>query len=77
MPHRAFHGTAFSPEEVAAMAIAFTGILRELKLTDREDPITDVVAHKLLTYAQMGELDPDRLRSLVLESFADKDKKAV
>ena len=48
------------------MCRAFENVLQELGLTDRSDPLCDLVAHKIIQVGQKGERDPERLRDLVL-----------
>jgi hypothetical protein len=44
------------------MAAAFEDALRELGLTDREDPATLMVAERIIAAAKRGERDRARLR---------------
>jgi hypothetical protein len=62
---------AFDPEQIKALATVFEDILCELKLTDRTDPLTTIIAHKVITAAQMGERDPQPIREWVLRSMAN------
>jgi len=43
--------------------------VRELQLSDRNDPRTDIIARKIIACAQSGELDSTRLCELALESI--------
>jgi hypothetical protein len=63
-------GAAFGPETVKAMTKAYEGALQELKLRDRSDPLTRIVARRVIDCAQMGERDPHRLRDFALKSLA-------
>ena len=51
-------GRSFTPEEVAALGTAYEAILVVLRLNDRSDPITELVATKLIEVFQSGERDP-------------------
>jgi hypothetical protein len=53
---------AFGPDEIAVMVAALEDALRELGLTDREDPATSIVAERIIEAAMRGERDPARLR---------------
>jgi hypothetical protein len=57
---------AFSPEDIEVMTAAFEDALAALQLIDRLDPLTERVAKKIIECAQMGELDPVRLRDCAL-----------
>ena len=62
---------AFGPEAVKAMASAFEDILRELMLLDHNDPLTEIVAKKIIEGARLGVRDPIRLRELAVKSLSD------
>jgi hypothetical protein len=63
---------AFTPEEANILVAAFEDTLRELKLVDREDPLTILVAKQIIQIAKDGERDPVRLRQLTIQSVAGK-----
>jgi hypothetical protein len=44
--------------------------LRALKLTDRSDPVTSLIAKKIIELARLGERDPARLRQAALQAFS-------
>jgi hypothetical protein len=60
---------AFDPELTSMLGTVFEEILSDLKLTDRNDPLTTLVAHKVITEAQTGERDPLRIRDRVFRSM--------
>jgi hypothetical protein len=53
----------------AAISVVFEDICDELGLAHRSDPLRDLVAQKLVEYAQRGERDVLRLKELVLSDF--------
>ena len=44
------------------MAKAYEGALVALQLSDWHDPLTEIVATKIVEIAETGERDPSRLR---------------
>jgi hypothetical protein len=60
---------AYGPEEISILSAAFEETLRSLGLTDRTDPVTELVAKKIIELANRGERDPLRLRDQVLQSL--------
>ena len=60
---------AFAPEEIKIIVTAFEDTLRELRLVDREDPATILVAKWIMALAQQGERDPIRLRHGAMEGL--------
>lgn len=57
---------SFDPEQVRAMAVAFEKACQSLGLTDTPDPLTDIVARKIIEMAKAGERDPNRLYEAVM-----------
>jgi hypothetical protein len=60
---------AFSAEEAKVLIEAFEDTLRALKLNDREDPITLLVAKRVVELAKEGERDPVQLRNRTLKTI--------
>jgi hypothetical protein len=71
MPIRRFleGNRSFGPGEIEVLVKVFEDALRELKLNDREDPVTLTVAKRIIELANQGERDPVRLRDRALESL--------
>jgi hypothetical protein len=61
--------SAFEPNAISAMTSAYGGTLRVLGLTDRQDPLTEIVAKKIIDVTRTGERDPTRLRRRGLEEL--------
>jgi hypothetical protein len=61
--------TTHSSEEVREIVYAYEGVLASLHLTDRTDPITELIAQKILDCARTGAIERDRLRDCALAAF--------
>jgi hypothetical protein len=61
---------SFAPDDVATLATAFEEALRALRLVDREDPATTLVARTIIDLAMRGERDPARLRDAAVASLS-------
>ena len=61
--YRLLQKSAFGPEEIERMTTAYEDALRVLGLTDRADPMTEILAQKIIEIAQTGERDPVRIRT--------------
>jgi hypothetical protein len=68
--HRLLQNHLSDPDTVAVMVTAFEDALRELGLSDRADPATELVARKIIEVAERGERDPARLRDQVVRSLS-------
>jgi hypothetical protein len=66
---RLLQGRVFEPEVVNAMVTAFEDVLRELKVTDREDPIVERVAKIIIECAERGMRDPADIRDCALQAI--------
>jgi len=68
--YRLLQNHAFEPEAIMTMTAAYDQVLHTLCLAHRSDPITWIVAEKVIQFAQRGERDPVRWRELALESLS-------
>jgi len=68
--HRLLQNHVFDPDTIAVMVTAFEDALRELRLTDRADPATELVARRIIELVVGGERDPARLRDQVVRSLS-------
>ena len=61
------------PAHIEAMRSAFHKVSDALQLTcEVDDPMTEIIANKIVAAAKAGEHAPDRLASLVLADLVDK-----
>ena len=66
--YRLLRDNAFDDRAVAALSTAYEGALSDLRLTDRTDPLTEIVANKIIELARLGEHDPAKLRELAVKA---------
>jgi hypothetical protein len=59
----------FQPEQVAMMGDVFEDVLKTLGLVDRQDPLVEMIARKIIELAQTGVRDRVRLMQMTLEAF--------
>ncbi len=61
---------SFTPEAMALMSVAFERVCADLRLSDKSDRMTEVVARKIINLAAVGSYsDPDQLHAAVIASF--------
>jgi hypothetical protein len=63
------HGQAFDPETVEAMGKAFVTTCEALRLSDRDDAMTKLVAEKIIELAQRGLKNPTALHLAAIKEF--------
>jgi hypothetical protein len=56
--YRLLAEASFSQDDIDRMAAAYEAVLDELQLMDRTDPVTEVIAKKLIEITRSGEHDP-------------------
>jgi len=61
--------SAFGPDEIRRMTTPYEDALRVLGLVNRTDPITEIVAKKIIEIAQTGERDSFRIRTQAIASL--------
>jgi hypothetical protein len=65
-------GCSFDTETIVVITEAFETACRDLRLTDRRDPITEVLALKIIEVAKTGERDPNVIRQQAMNNLAAK-----
>ena len=73
--YRLLQRSAFGPVEIGFMTTAYEDALRVLGLSNRtSDPITEVVAKKVIEIAQTGERDPLQIRVRAIAELGLSDR---
>src|SRR5262245_27574203 len=67
--YRLLRFSAFEPEEITRMTAAYEHALRAIRLAERQDPITELVAKKIIEVARLGESDPVRIQIRALKEL--------
>jgi hypothetical protein len=70
-------GASFDPQAIEAMSAAFEAVCQSLQLLDRSDPLTEVVARKIIEVGGTGERDPERIRELVLLALDESGERSA
>ena len=71
--HNLFKNSPFGPEEIGVLASAYQQTLHTLGLRERDDPLTEMVAKKIISLAQTGVRDASTLaeRAIADLSFSE------
>jgi hypothetical protein len=70
--YRLLRDHAFGPDDLKIIGDAFEDALRTLRLVNRDDPATEIIARKIIELAKAGERDPARLRQAAVQSLFPK-----
>jgi len=63
------HDGSFGEADVERLGAAYECALRMLHLADRNDPVTELIAGKIIEIYRSGEHDPPAVCARVLEQF--------
>ena len=66
---RLLRNTTFGPEEIERLVAAYEETLRELGLKNRSDPITQLVAEKIIAVGRLGIDDPAEISKVALKEL--------
>jgi hypothetical protein len=72
--HHLFKNASFGPEEIEILAAAYEEALRGLGLRDRGDPLTEMVAKKIIAIAQTGVRDPGLIAEQAIRDLGFGEK---
>jgi hypothetical protein len=67
--YRLLQTLKFDPEDAEKLTAAYENALRALELANREDPITNIVAERIIQAAKTGERDPARLCAMAIKDL--------
>ena len=67
--YRLLNNTAFGPEEIERLVTAYEQTLRALGLKDRNDPLTQIVAEKIIAVGRLRIEDSAEISKLALKEL--------
>jgi hypothetical protein len=69
--NRLLQDSAFEAEQIRRIEAAYKQVLHALRLTNRTDPLTEIVAEKIFGVAQTSDVDTAHITELTLKEFQD------
>lgn len=67
--HRLLQGSSLGMDELEQIAAAYERTLRALSLKDRNDPITEMIARKIIQIADSGLRDPAEVSARAIKEL--------
>ena len=67
--YRLLQNSPLCPEEIAVLTDAYERTLRRLSLVDRKDPLTELIARKIIELAQRGVREAKQLSELAIKEL--------
>ena len=59
----------FEPQDIERLVAAYEQTLRALRLEDRDDPVTQLVAEKIIAIGRLGIENPAEISRLALKEL--------
>ena len=60
---------SFGPDEIEVMKVAYEAALVDVGVTDRNDPITELIAKAIVNVTASGERDPNEVMERALNAL--------
>ena len=67
--YRLLKNSTLEPKEISCIMQAYEQALRTLCVKDRDDPLTEMIAKKIIKIAQTGVQDPAQISALAIEQL--------
>ena len=67
--YRVFQNVPMGPEEIRYLAKAYEQTLQVIGLKDRDDPIAQMIAKKIIEVAQTGVRDPAQISAQAIKAL--------
>jgi hypothetical protein len=71
--YRLLQNMPMGPEEISRLTAAYEQALKDIGLVDRDDPIAEMVAKKVIEIAQTGLRDPADIAARVVMELSTPD----
>jgi len=70
--YRLLKNSALEPEEISRITEAYEQALHTLCVKDRDDPLTEMIAKKIINIAQTGVHDAAQFSALAIKALDDR-----
>ena len=67
--YRLLQNSPLGPEEISVLTDAYERTLKALSLVDRNDPLTELVAKKIIELGQRGVREPKQISVLAIREL--------
>jgi hypothetical protein len=67
--YRLLQNLPMGPEQLSRLSEAYEQTLRTLCLVDRNDPLTELIAKKIIEIAQTGVKEPEQISELAIKDL--------
>jgi hypothetical protein len=65
--HRLIQNLSFNQDDIERLSAAYEDALRALHISDRDDPINEIIARRIIEGARAGVRDPNDLSKMAIK----------
>jgi hypothetical protein len=67
--YRLIASGSFGPDEIGIMTAAYECALTDLRMVDRNDPLTELIAKAIVNVTATGERDPEKVKKRAINAL--------
>ncbi len=67
--HRLMQNLSFNQDDIERLSAAYEDALRALHISDRDDPINEIIARRIIEGARGGVRDPNDLSKMAVKDL--------
>ena len=67
--HRLIQSLSFDQDDIERLSAAYEGALRALHISNRDDPINEIIAQRIIEGARAGVRDPNDLSKMAIKDL--------
>ena len=67
--HRMLQNVPLGPERIAKLVEAYQITLKKLRMVERDDAMTQIIAKKIIEVGQTGVIVPDQISELAIKEL--------
>jgi hypothetical protein len=67
--HRLIQRLSFDQDDIERLSAAYEDALRALHISDRDDPINEIIAQRIIEGARAGVRDPNDLSKMAIKDL--------
>jgi hypothetical protein len=67
--HRLMQTLSFNQDDIERLSAAYEDALRALHISDRDDPINEIIARRIIEGARAGVRDPNDLSKMAVKDL--------
>jgi hypothetical protein len=75
--YRLTASSSFGPDEIGIMTAAYESALTDLRMVDRNDSFTELIAKTIVNVTATGERDPEKIKKRAINALGIRETVAA